>query len=179
MEGAVDRNQETALEKQHRPAELTHWLMETSVQLCWKKAYAENWPIVTKYIFGIRGPIDLYAPWYKSNDAKLVDCCREDSKPIKIADVDEYFDLLSEYSKRIIADYEADIAKGTHPETMNSFISYQINDRTELLLDGNHRAVALARSGTAPRITLYSIQGPVDQSVLPDLWHWQRCAPLP
>ena len=43
-----------------------------------------------------------------------------------------------------------------------------------LILDGNHRAVALYRSGVIPNLCMLSIKGPICAEILPDLGKWEK-----
>jgi hypothetical protein len=52
------------------------------------------------------------------------------------------------------------------------FPVYEIPDG-HLILDGNHRAVALYRSGIIPNLCMVSIKGPICSKILPDLKKWE------
>jgi hypothetical protein len=43
-----------------------------------------------------------------------------------------------------------------------------------LILDGNHRAVALYRSNIIPNLCMLSIKGPICAEILPDLGKWEE-----
>ncbi|MFB9249034.1 hypothetical protein ACFFWE_12410 [Sphaerisporangium melleum] len=49
---------------------------------------------------------------------------------------------------------------------------YSLGNGRVLLLDGTHRAVAAHLSGLEVRVMVFSIEGPLDAAVLPDLAHY-------
>ena len=53
-----------------------------------------------------------------------------------------------------------------------AFPAYLLPNGERLLLDGVHRAIAIARTGLQFEINLVTIEGPIEESALPDLRHW-------
>ena len=64
--------------------------------------------------------------------------------------------------------------------TQTRFPVYGLPENKFLLLDGNHRAVELFKAYQANPtqefhpIELWAIRGPICQTMLPDLKHWQQ-----
>jgi hypothetical protein len=88
---------------------------------------------------------------------------------------DNNADILKVKTDRFPEKIETELSEGRSATTIpNNFYLpvYKIKG-SHLILDGNHRAVALYRSGVVPNICMLSIEGPICSKILPDLAKWE------
>lgn len=77
----------------------------------------------------------------------------------------------------------AEVAAGVEPEGLDGtfldaphvFPALNLGDGRVMLLDGNHRAVAMVASGQRFHVLLMVLTGPMDPMIFPDLIHERGC----
>lgn len=70
-----------------------------------------------------------------------------------------HLNLMDERRQQIILEYREQFTTAAHPVRLR-LATYRLDDRTQLILDGSHRACALASADCDFELTLYRIKGP-------------------
>jgi hypothetical protein len=112
----------------------------------------------------------------KGQLGKLTTVCRVDKNGNYADGRDNDADILTVGANPFPEKFENELRRHQNAATIpNNFYLpvYAINDG-HLILDGNHRAVALYRSGVIPNLCMLSINGPICSQILPDLKKWER-----
>lgn len=115
----------------------------------------------------IRG---LYVPWYRTSSEFDVGCKDNGAMPATAGDI---ADNLSEWIGRIcgIQKYVTEFRASKRADL--NIPVYKLNeDGRFLILDGNHRCVALLKAGVPFKVNLVVIEGPITRDALPDLVHF-------
>ena len=113
---------------------------------------------------------EMFLPWYKCHGhfGGDVDC--PDAHPVSLDDVVSDFSSLPHQTRKRIWQYKF-IYQNAPPKKI-LLPAYDLGSSRRLLLDGNHRAVAIHQLGVPVAISLAIIHGPMNVAVLPDLRHW-------
>jgi hypothetical protein len=143
-----------------------------NVRLNWRRMSAQQWPVSTYRIYSTTKLRDLYMPWHQLNGAE-VPCTMDGAMPRTVGQTADEMKGPEATRQEIILKYRA-IIQAAPPPVKMTFPAYLLPDSKRLLLDGNHRAIALHLSEMAFEITLLSIEGPIDKDALPDLRVWQE-----
>lgn len=116
----------------------------------------------------------VLSSWYGNDQA--VELCYLDSTawPLSVPDVAKRLDEFCQQRRSRIACYAKRIQNGE--EGPFEFPAYALPNGQFMLLDGNHRLVALQKSGIIASVALHVVHGPFDQNILADLWRWQNSA---
>lgn len=107
-------------------------------------------------------------PWYLSG-GRQVSYDTAGAQYLRLDEVPDTLSLLEPERRGFIEDLTRRLAKNSPVQFLMA--TYRVRD-TEIILDGNHRAVAALLSGAECRILVLSIDGPIDPRYLPDLVHW-------
>jgi hypothetical protein len=92
------------------------------------------------------------------------------SRQMRLGEVMRLYHRIPVEHRQIVGHFVHAMADSTGPITLE-LPTYQFAGNQHFILDGNHRACAIALSGRAFRITLHSIHGPVDRNALVDVVH--------
>lgn len=142
------------------------------VRLAWDMLDQLNPTINAISLCSLRGAADRWiVPWYKS-EGRQVPYDHPAAKPICLTDVAADLSFLESRRRGLITTLASGFSRSTTPLCF-LIATYRVRD-TELILDGNHRAVAAHLQGTDCRILALSLDGPCDKNYLPDLRHWSK-----
>lgn len=112
----------------------------------------------------------FFAPWYLNQDQARTTWDGEHARPVSIV---EAAALPNEFYQdrcfNTIRYWREQFRDGA---LIDMFPAYTVSDGF-LVLDGNHRLVALARSGLAATFSFATIEGPIDDQAVFDLHYWQ------
>src|SRR5271156_6002321 len=123
------------------------------VQLNSKRASKEQWPISTCDLASKDDLRKLYLPWYYSPKTDAPVCwCNADAQPLCVGRVADNLDYRPQ-NKDGILKYACCFRAAPSPIRIK-FPVYNLHDGKWLLLDGNHRAVALALVDVRFEVTL-------------------------
>ena len=132
----------------------------------------ERWQISMQKTLLQSDLLKLKMPWYLDASNKQVEYDNGDARSTSISEAVQKMACWRLECRLIIAKYLAIFQAATPPiEAM--FPVYEIPGG-QLILDGNHRAVALAISNQRFELSLAVLRGPIDRDALPDLIHWAR-----
>jgi hypothetical protein len=111
----------------------------------------------------------LFCPWYVNGSGQTVGYGDPDARPLTVSAAAEIEWPL----KRTVAVQQlAKAFRKGHVPVQVVLPAYAIDVRRDLLLDGNHRAVALVVARLRFRALIVAVEGPVNPEMLPDLAHF-------
>jgi hypothetical protein len=142
-----------------------------SVCLNWQQAFCEQWQVTSSHIWSPDGIRDIYMPWYLSSSGTPASYTDQAASPVTVGKVADNIDVWPTKRARIDCyRYKFLVDPKVVPISLPA---YSLPNNGRLLLDGNHRAVALAIARVKCEVTLVSICGPISSGALPDLSHWE------
>lgn len=107
---------------------------------------------------------DLFTVWYVGPDRTPREFNAVDAWPLRVRDVPE------PWRAEQIRPLRHEFARSGQAVHL-LLPAYGLPDGGALLLDGTHRAVAAYQSGAPVVVELWTVHGPVDAAMLPDLRH--------
>jgi hypothetical protein len=143
------------------------------VLLNWKLAAEQSWPIRLSVQAGETDFSSLMTPWYVDGTSEVgYDCDR--GHPVSVGQISALIGRLHSRRREHIQSLCTEMSSWRQPVQL-TIPRYALRRGTFLLLDGSHRLAALAIARLPSRIMSFTIEGPIDPHVLPDLGHpWFR-----
>lgn len=140
------------------------------VQFNWAYFGAQDWPMseitMTDPDLG-----SVFTPWYEIEGVPGAGYEQAGASPMS---VERAACLLNKFAPELKAAIQQKINALDICDGRIVVPAYQLPDGKYLLLDGNHRLVALAVSKKQRTVVLHVVEGPPLAEVLPDLIHWQK-----
>jgi hypothetical protein len=151
---------------------------DIKVHLNWLKLIADRWPVRVVTIRSRAELLGLYTCSYASPDRINLNYDAPNATPMRIADLlhrwRDFPDVTAQgISKERVQDYVDRFSSAAATGRLIG-AAYDLKEGRLLLLDGHHRALALASLDLPFRVRLAVISGPLDEAVLPDLRHWME-----
>lgn len=138
-------------------------------QLAWEELRRLDAAVTARYLPSLAEEASrLIVPWYVA-DGRQVPYDDAGAQPLRLQNVLLNLDSLEPERTAFIRKLAASLAG---EETVQLLIATYRAGGEEIILDGNHRAVAALLAGANCRILALSVAGPVDPAYLPDLVHW-------
>ncbi len=139
------------------------------VKLSWDLLEKRNAPIDESVLRSVERAAEWIVPWYLA-DGQQVSYDHPAATPLRLGEVPQNFTSLEETRQRWISSLTAQFStqRSAHLLTV---AAYKIGER-RIVIDGNHRLVAMLRGGCECTVLALSIEGPCDSEYLPDLSHW-------
>ncbi|MEU5266543.1 hypothetical protein [Amycolatopsis sp. NPDC021455] len=113
---------------------------------------------------------DLRTVWYAGPDDRNREFRDVDARPLRVRETGLTESSWPAGRAARIAEFEARFRAEAGPVQL-PLPGYALGDGGFLLLDGTHRAVAAHRTGGDVRLLLFTVHGPLDEAMLPDLRH--------
>lgn len=146
------------------------------VWLDWDAVASNGWP-VTLSLLDVRNDLeDLYVPWYLARKREEVDYGHPEASPLRLAEIPQNLEALEEERRNLIRAFAVEFAGSTEPVRL-TIPCYALDQQRSLVLDGNHRLAALVCAAAPFRILRFTLHGPLDPDVLPDLVHFGPGSP--
>ncbi|MER5514991.1 hypothetical protein [Streptomyces sp. NPDC002763] len=121
---------------------------------------------------GLPPPRAYYAPWYADAAGRPTDYRSAGARPLNIADLATGGSgSLTEEQRQRVAHFEHTLPVGDRL----CLATLDLGGNRRLVLDGNHRLVAVLRlvaAGGAFGLSEFRISAPLHPALLPDLRHW-------
>jgi hypothetical protein len=115
---------------------------------------------------------DLLSVWYVDAGGKPSEWRAADARPLSVREAaDPGIAWPGERAHRLAA-FEQHFATADEPIQL-LLPAYAVGKGRTLLLDGTHRAVAAYRTGAPVALFIFTLRGPLDPAVLPDLRHYR------
>jgi|CXWL01.1.fsa_nt_gi hypothetical protein len=131
------------------------------------RCMGERWPTRRETVT-LRDFSRVYAPWYETADGRETSYDDPHGRPLSIDRAAQVFRSLSHKDR---FDYPIEqLSKGAIPATI--LPAYKLPRSNLLLLDGNHRTVAIAHLKLSVPVDLIVCDGPMEESALWDLKYW-------
>jgi len=137
----------------------------------WSRLMSEEWPVEIVTISGSNELAALRLPWCLSSKNEFVSFETEDGFPVRLSEVGVWFAYLPTGIRDKIERFESEFRHAPRHVSFD-FPAYAIPMQQHLVLDGNHKLCALTRSGVPFRLQMWAVNGPLDETVLPDLRHF-------
>ncbi|MFF6916960.1 hypothetical protein [Streptomyces sp. NPDC012466] len=117
-------------------------------------------------------PRAYYAPWYADPAGRPTDYRALDARPLNSAELAVTGRGLTEEQRLRVGRFEQALAGRPLPLCLPTL---DLGEERRLVLDGNHRLIALLRlvaAGSAAVVREFRVSAPLDPDLLPDLRHW-------
>lgn len=98
------------------------------------------------------------------------------SRPLRVAAVDRTLHSWPDNRRRTVTALTRVYAASAEPVSL-ILPAYRVGGGCHVLLDGNHRAVAVYQADVEVHLTLCSLSAPVCETILPDLRHYAALSP--
>jgi hypothetical protein len=143
----------------------------------WDRFLRERWPIKLSVLSRQVEINDWYLPWNVGHSGQIVRYDAPDAHPIQLADVSAVFPLLDPERQMKITDIKRSFFRypGGGP-TPVVVATYHLGSSRHLLLDGNHRIAGILLAQVPFRAVAFSVYGPIERSIVPELKHWEKGA---
>ena len=141
------------------------------VTMNWEKLLAHSPTVAIREISDREELIQLIVPWYRTEMEFDARYDAPGARAMSVREVEQNFDSLPE-KKRNGTQQNSNNYLNADAAISIYLPAYQLPQNLHLLLDGNHRTIALARITKPFSLKLISIVGPIDPEILPDLGHW-------
>ena len=137
-----------------------------------------NWRRVNDSLFQVKESFshsldylgNLSTVWYVDGEGHQTDCYFDGARPMTVHQAAQARDSWQPERQIRIAEFEKTFA--AHREYVQLILpGYEIVSKT-LILDGTHRSVAAYRLRMPVRLFVFSLRGPVNEELLPDLRHY-------
>ena len=144
---------------------------EIAVGLNWTRFAAEDWP-VERRVLTDRAELLRFHTFFRRSLGRIMPHFLHwvASRQMRMDEVLENFARIPPKDRATIEYFAAQWTEGSGPIEMD-LPTYRFRGNEHFILDGNHRACAIALSGRPFRIDLYSIAGPLDRDALVDVVH--------
>lgn len=132
--------------------------------LNWKLLVASR-PKIVNYQCSLPSAADnIWTPWYTDDSGSPREFYHKDAMPISV--------MHAAANQKLLQYQKVKNVLSVH-NTSFVFPGYKLPGLNILLLDGNHRSVSAMVEERRIAISLFVIEGSMDPSILPDLYHWQ------
>lgn len=140
------------------------------VRFAWDRLERERWPIRLEVADSPRDLEGWYTPWYL-RDGEESGFGDAGADPIALTDLPRVLGSLKA-SRRARIEALAASFSGSREPVQLTVATYTLGRGELLVLDGNHRLAAVLVGGGSFTLMVFTIAGPLDADVLPDIQHW-------
>jgi hypothetical protein len=152
-------------------AEFGEHFPEITVGLNWQRFQDEAWPVQRQVLTDRDELLGFYTFFRRSLGRVMPHFLHwVASRQMAIADVLRNIDRIPAEHRQVIDHFVALWADGSGPIELK-LPTYRFGQNKHFIVDGNHRACAVALSQRPFRLELYSIDGPVERDALVDVVH--------
>jgi hypothetical protein len=141
------------------------------VMFNWPLFELEDWPIDIMVLENNINIHDWYMPWYIDLGGQEANYNSKNAIPLSINDVLHSEYIMNKRNNRV-SEIKA-IFNGLEQPICFDIPVYSLNKGKYLVLDGNHRIIALIKKNIKYILRAYIIHGPIDENIIADLVHWR------
>ena len=138
------------------------------VLLDWEAVEEADWPVDVDAVDTVAELADWYFPWHVGPDGDEARFDDPGARPLRVLD----WAPASFSAHRDAVDSAAAVLRDLPLPTQLVIGAYALPNGGRLVLDGNHRLAAIVQEGMAFRGLVVTLNGPLDERILPDLRHW-------
>jgi len=139
----------------------------------WERLQKENWPINISVIHNIDIISSWSLPWSINKQGKEVRYDSPEARPIQLTEVPHIFSSLKKERQQSIINFSKLYIDSPHPV---QFVvpAFALPDGKGFFMDGNHRMSALILAKIPFCLLIFTVHGPTDNSIIPELRHWEK-----
>lgn len=158
------------------PAFVKFFKQEIRVLLNWERMFSEEWGINLVVTDNPEVIADWYMPWNVDQHGCEVRFDAPGAHPIRIGDIGAVLPGLAEYRQNAISRIANSLSQLAQRADRLQIVcpTYQLPNNQQFILDGNHRIAAIFTARIPFVLMGFSVQGPLERSVLPELMHWEH-----
>jgi hypothetical protein len=112
-----------------------------------------------------------YVPWYVGENKEEVNYSEPNAQPLALSEIPGNLSFLNKTRRELILSLSESYRVSRQPLQMFAPV-YALGKDQFLILDGSHRMSALMISDVSFKLMAFTVFGPMDSRVLPDLRHW-------
>jgi hypothetical protein len=157
------------------PSTLFASFFERSIRVLfnWNRFREEGWRVSLSVITNRVELSEWYVPWYLGKSKGEVSYSAPDARPLSLPEIPENLSFLGKSRVELILSLSESFKVFRQPLQMFAPV-YALGSNRFLLLDGSHRMSALMGSVVSFKLMAFTVFGPMDRSVLPDLQYWVK-----
>ncbi|MFI5459921.1 MAG: hypothetical protein ACHRXM_31260 [Isosphaerales bacterium] len=140
------------------------------VRFAWDRLERERWPVRMGVVDSPRDLEGWFVPWYLRGGEESGFGDRW-ANSIGLTDVPQLLGSLRPSRRDRIAALAASFTGSREPVQL-AVATYWLGSGRHLVLDGNHRLAALLLAVHPFTLIVFTVFGPLDSGVLPDIQHW-------
>jgi hypothetical protein len=114
-----------------------------------------------------------YAPWHINSSRQEANYDDVDARPIRLNELRNLLPVFNKERQEKIKRLSEEL-RAFSPPVQVMVPTYSLRDNSQFILDNNHRLSALILEKIPFRLMVFSIQGLLDRSFLPDLRQWEH-----
>ena len=137
----------------------------------WERFKNEDWPID---IILLENNIDVnkwYTPWYVDLNGIEANYNAPNAIPLSINGVLCSEHIMNKRNKKV-SQILMECKRLAQPIKFD-IPAYELGNGKYLVLDGNHRIIALLKHGLRFVVQAFVLRGPIDEGIVADLLHWK------
>lgn len=140
------------------------------VWIDWEELFRLSIPVRVTFASSIDDLEGGYLPWYLAPEGREVDF-DDDARPVALAEFPDAESSLGKERREKIAALRAALASS---ESVHLLVpAYDLGGGRKLILDGCHRLAALTALPVRLKAVVFTLEGPLEPTVLPDLSRWR------
>jgi hypothetical protein len=154
---------------------ITFFQPSVRVLFDWNRMARERWPV--SFVFADQYPdiASWVMPWNIDTHGKEVNYAAPNARPLRLGEIVNTRISFSSQRQSSIQEYRRYLLSRPISEHVSLVIpTYHINEQTQLIMDGNHRLAAMFLENIPFYLMSFSIRGPLDRSIIPELSHWEH-----
>jgi len=139
----------------------------------WERFKHEKWNVSLSVTKNLDDISNWYLPWNFDKSGKERKYNQSNVHPMKLSSIYELFPKLTKKRRQQIQSI-SDIFIEMRKPIQIVVPTYSLPDKSQIFLDGNHRMSALMLTKVEFTLIIFSVSGPTDSSILPELKHWEK-----
>nr|MBS0021870.1 hypothetical protein [Gammaproteobacteria bacterium] len=142
----------------------------------WERFQKERWPIQLAVADDLSSISPWYLPWHFDATGKEVKYDSPAGRPIQLASIAKHMLTFDDERRQKILEMSSFFLKDRDHRRPAQLVAptYVLPNNLRIILDGNHRMAALMLAKIPFRLLVFSIHGPMDNAVMPELRHWDE-----
>jgi hypothetical protein len=136
--------------------------------LNWELLTQLDCPVAESYSRSRKVLGNLFTVWYQRPDGSPGDWHGESDRPLRVREAAAAPSRISADRRQRVEEFIKTFAQDPEPVQL-VLPGYTVAAKDVLILDGTHRAVAAFLAKVEVRLLIFSLAGPLDARVLPDL----------
>lgn len=142
------------------------------VLFSWERMERERWPIRLLIVDDLATLSSWYMPWNFDEKGKEVDYQLPNARPIQARDIPNLLSALDSERQHLIFELARSFRVSEQPIQV-IVPTYSLGNGQSFLLDGNHRVAALMVARVPFKLMSFTVCGPLDREIIPELRHWE------